>query len=64
MKETWVQSLGQETSPGEGNDNHSSILAWRMPRTEDSPWDHKESDMTKRITDISVFYLDLSNLTK
>ena len=29
-----------------------------------SPWDHKESDMTEQITDISVFYLDLSNLTK
>ena len=29
---------------------HSSILAWRIPWTEEpdgySPWDHKESDMT------------------
>ena len=31
--------------------NHSSIFAWRIPRTEEpggySPWDHKESDMTE-----------------
>ena len=31
---------------------HSSILAWRIPRTEEpgklfSPWSHKESDMTE-----------------
>ena len=31
---------------------HSSILAWRIPWTEepDSPWGHKESDMTERRT--------------
>ena len=30
---------------------HSSILAWRIPWTEEpgySPWDHKESDMTEQ----------------
>ena len=34
MQETWVQSLGWEKSPGEGNSNHTSILACRIPRTE------------------------------
>ena len=31
---------------------HSSILAWRIPWTEetDSPWGRKESDMTERLT--------------
>ena len=33
---------------------HSSILAWRIPWTEElavySPWDHKESDATYRLT--------------
>ena len=31
---------------------HSSILAWRIPWTEetDSPWGHKESDMTEQLT--------------
>ena len=33
-QETWVQSLGQEGSLGEGMATHSSILAWRMPWTE------------------------------
>ena len=32
MQETRVQSLGQE---GEGNGSHSSILAWRIPWTEE-----------------------------
>ena len=35
---------------------HSSILAWRIPGTEDlvgySPWGRKESDMTERLTHI------------
>ena len=30
-----VQSLDQEDSPGEGNGTHSSILAWKIPQTED-----------------------------
>ena len=31
---------------------HSRILAWRIPwtRVGYSPWDHKESDMTERLT--------------
>ena len=37
---------GLERSPGEGNATHSSILAWRIPWTEE-PWGHKESDMTE-----------------
>ena len=28
-----IPGLGR--SPGEGNGNHSSILAWRIPRTEE-----------------------------
>ena len=34
MQETQVQSLGQEDSPEKEMANHSSILAWRIPRTE------------------------------
>ena len=30
----WVQSLGREDSPEEGMATHSSILAWRIPWTE------------------------------
>ena len=46
-QETWVRSLGEEDSPGEGNDNpqegplekemttQSRILAWEIPWTEE-----------------------------
>ena len=33
--ETWVRSLGQEDPLEEGMATHSSILAWRIPRTEE-----------------------------
>ena len=36
MQETWVQSLGQEYPPKKGMANHSSILAWRIPWSEES----------------------------
>ena len=35
VQETWVQSLGQEDPLEEGMATHSSILAWRIPWTED-----------------------------
>ena len=33
--ETWVQSLGREEPLEEGMATHSSVLAWRIPRTEE-----------------------------
>ena len=35
MKETRVQSLGQEGTLEKGMETHSSILAWRIPWTEE-----------------------------
>ena len=35
MRETWVQSLGWEDPLEKGMASHSSILAWRIPRTEE-----------------------------
>ena len=35
MQEKQVQSLGQEDSLEEGVATHSSILAWRIPWTEE-----------------------------
>ena len=32
---TWVQSLGSEDPLEKGMDTHSSILAWRIPWTEE-----------------------------
>ena len=35
MRETWVRSPGREDPLEEGMATHSSILAWRIPRTEE-----------------------------
>ena len=35
MQETWVQFLGGEDPPEEEMATHSSILAWRIPWTEE-----------------------------
>ena len=47
-----ADSLGQEDPLEEEMAIHSSILAWKIPRTESlvgySPWGHKESDTTER----------------
>ena len=42
-RETWVRSLGWEDPLEKGKATHSSILAY-------SPWRHKESDMTERLS--------------
>ena len=52
MQEMWVPCLGQEDPMEKGMAPHSSILAWRIPWTEEpgslySPWGHKESDTTE-----------------
>ena len=51
MQETWVRSLGQEDRLEKGMAIHSSILAWRMPQTEQlvgyCPWGPKRSDTTE-----------------
>ena len=35
MQETWVRSLGWEDALEKGMATHSSILAWRIPWTEE-----------------------------
>ena len=35
VQETWVQPLGQEDPLEEGMAPHCSVLAWRLPRTEE-----------------------------
>ena len=49
MQETWVQPLGWEDPLEEEMATHSSILAWKIPQTEEPGRLHgggKESDMT------------------
>ena len=54
MQEAKVRFLGQEDPLEKGMETHSSFLAWRIPRTEESGGlqsvGHKESDTTKQLT--------------
>ena len=52
MEDTRVRALGQEDQLEKEMATHSSILAWKIPWTEEpgglySPWGHKESDTTE-----------------
>ena len=51
MQESWVWSVGQKDRLEEEMATHSSILAWRIPWTEESGWvtvhGVAESDTTK-----------------
>ena len=63
VQETWVQSLGRKDSPGEGNGNplrYSCLENFHGQRSlvGCSPWSHRESDPTERLT------LSLSGLAR
>jgi len=51
IQETWVRSLGWEDPVEEGMATNSSILAWKIPWTEEpgglQSMGHKESDTTE-----------------
>ena len=54
VRETWVRSLGWEDPLEKAMATHSSILAWKIPWTEEpgglcSPWGCKEPDTTERL---------------
>ena len=59
MQEIWVQSLSQEDPLEKEMATHSSILVWRIPRTEEPGGlqsmesqrvGHKELDTTEQIS--------------
>ena len=51
MQETWVPSVGWEDALEEGVATHSSILAWRIPWTEEpGGLPSMESDTTELLT--------------
>ena len=66
MQETQVPPLGQEDTLGKGMATHSSILAWRTPWKRSlagySPQDHKELDLTERLTLSRFSYHDTVGL--
>ena len=50
MRKTWVWSLGWEDPLEKGKASHSSIMAWRIPRT------RKESDMAEQLSLSAVYH--------
>ena len=66
MQETWVQYLGQEDPLEKGMTAHSSILAWRIPWTEEpgelqtiglQKIEHNWSDLACTVESVSnIFY--------
>ena len=54
MQETQIQSLGQEDSLEKGMATHCNILAWKTHGQRslagNSPWGHKELDITEHLT--------------
>ena len=53
MRETWIRSWGQEDPLEKEMAIHSSIIAWKIPWTEEpgrlQSMGRKESDMTERL---------------
>ena len=63
-QEMWVQSLGQEDPLEEDMATHSSILAWRIPWTEE-PWTvHRVAESQSQLKQLSTctFWLLLIHL--
>ena len=56
MLETWVPSLGWEDSLEEEMATHSSILAWRIPGTEEPDRLHGGAESWMQLS-LSVFFL-------
>ena len=58
MRETWVQSLGWEDPLEEGMATHSSILAWRIPWTEEpGRLQSMGSQRVRELSDLVTEYL-------
>ena len=58
MQETWVQSLGWEDPLEKGATTHASILAWRIPWTEEPG--RLQSMVLKSQTQLSDFHTQQS----
>ena len=60
MQEMGFWSLGQEDPLEKEMATHSSILAWRIPWTEEpggySPWGHTKLDTTEQVNNNTPFY--------
>ena len=61
MHETEVGSLGWKDPLEKGMETHSSILAWKIPWTEE-PWVLMELDPTEQLTPLHILLQHSHNL--
>ena len=59
MQETWVRSLGWEDSLKKGMATHFSILAWRIPLTEEPDGLQSMSDVTEQLSLVYTIELNI-----
>ena len=67
VQETWVRSLGLEDPLEKEMATYSSVLAWKVPGTEEpsglhSPWGHKELDITEHTHEPFILFWSLVKL--
>ena len=62
MRETWVQSLDWEDPLEEGMTTHSSILAWRIPWTEELWWQAMVHRVIKSRTQLKQLGTDAAHI--
>ena len=62
MKETQVQFLSQEDHLEKEMATHSSILAWRIPWTEEPKWQATVHGITKSWTQLRDYYHSTKSL--
>ena len=64
MQEMWVRSLGLDDPLEKEMATYSSVLAWKVPWTEEpsglhSPWGHKELDITEHTHEPFILFWSL-----
>ena len=63
VRETQVQSLGQEDSLEKAMATYSSILAWKIPWMEEPGRLHGVADSQTRLSDITFFHFQTNFTT-
>ena len=56
MRKTWIRSLGREDSLEKGMTTQSSVLAWRIPRTEDTGEPQSMGSHRVRYNQATIFF--------
>ena len=64
MQDTWIQSLGWEDPLEKRMNNHSSVLAWRIPWREEPGWLQSRLQRVRQDWATNTTFLKLNLLLK